>query len=623
MTIREVSLNQLVLSPLNMRQGDVDVSDLIASIGETGTLLQNLRVTEEQDAKGKATGKFEVHVGGRRLRALQALAKAKKIAKDFAVPVVVCADAMTAMEESVAENMMRLDPHPADQYVAFSKLIEAGRTPAEVAARFGISERIVNQRMAIAKLHPELLEKYRAGELAADAVRAYCLFDDQARQIEVYESLGYYKDSANSIRGVFNQSVTYSTSGIASFVGREAYLAAGGTVRADLFSDAEYFEDSELLAKLASEKLEEAKAQIEAEGWSWVEVLDGYPDYRMTGSMERLYRPRVRLTDEQEARMGEIEAMLESYGSEALDERGQAEVQALEEEVAAMTATVWPQWAKELGGAFVYLNGSTLTVDFYAKKEQAKLVKALQNAPEGTTVEAVTAAIAEAPAVESGMYSDALLADLTAHRTAAIRSAMLSNAKVAQVALLHRMLQTGYYSQSAVQMKSDWPKIERHSTTLDTNKGFADFEAAWFVLTSDLPKDAAELWDYLMKQDDLWLMQMQTAVIAANIDTTIQPKCDPTGPNQNAQMLASALGVDMRDYWTVSADFLNRMKAPGILEVAKEATGAELAGVSGLKKRDLANKAAEAMQGSNWLPPVLRLAAAVEADSAEDVAEAA
>jgi len=63
MTVREIQLSKLVLSPNNMRQGDVD-PDLVADIGATKTVQQNLRITAQHDAKGKATGRFEVHVGG-------------------------------------------------------------------------------------------------------------------------------------------------------------------------------------------------------------------------------------------------------------------------------------------------------------------------------------------------------------------------------------------------------------------------------------------------------------------------------------------------------------------------------------------------------------------------------
>src|SRR4249919_2812203 len=105
-TIQYLPLNALQLSPLNARKtGGDNVDDLVASIAADG-LLQNLTVIT-----GKK-GKFEVVAGGRRLRALQALAKDKRISADHDVPCRVV-DADTAMEASTAENTIREQMNPA------------------------------------------------------------------------------------------------------------------------------------------------------------------------------------------------------------------------------------------------------------------------------------------------------------------------------------------------------------------------------------------------------------------------------------------------------------------------------------------------------------------------------
>ena len=58
------------------------------------------------------------------------------------------------------------------------------------------------------------------------------------------------------------------------FVGLEAYEAAGGTVRRDLFDaeNAGWVCDNDLLARLTSEKLDAEAATVQAEGWKWVEI---------------------------------------------------------------------------------------------------------------------------------------------------------------------------------------------------------------------------------------------------------------------------------------------------------------------------------------------------------------
>ncbi|HEX8326478.1 MAG TPA: ParB/RepB/Spo0J family partition protein [Hymenobacter sp.] len=60
-----------------------------------------------------------------------------------------------AFEARIVENMMRKDPHPADEARAIAKLMEGGMDSAEVAARFAKPLRWVAQRRALTELAPE------------------------------------------------------------------------------------------------------------------------------------------------------------------------------------------------------------------------------------------------------------------------------------------------------------------------------------------------------------------------------------------------------------------------------------------------------------------------------------
>jgi len=84
-----IPLNKLARSSLNVRKtGPEAIDDLAASIVVHG-LLQNLTVIRKPTSgKAKAKSKdaahtYEVVTGGRRLAALQALAKQKRIPKDY------------------------------------------------------------------------------------------------------------------------------------------------------------------------------------------------------------------------------------------------------------------------------------------------------------------------------------------------------------------------------------------------------------------------------------------------------------------------------------------------------------------------------------------------------------
>ena len=56
--------------------------------------------------------------------------------------------------------------HPADQVQAFGALGEAGVSVADIAARFGVPERTVEQRLRLGNAAPELLDDLRMFHLS-------------------------------------------------------------------------------------------------------------------------------------------------------------------------------------------------------------------------------------------------------------------------------------------------------------------------------------------------------------------------------------------------------------------------------------------------------------------------
>nr|WP_244562556.1 ParB/Srx family N-terminal domain-containing protein [Ensifer aridi] len=116
--------------------------------------MQNLVVR-----KGDKKGRYFVVAGARRLAALKLLAEAGEIAKDYAVE---CKErgGESATEISLAENVMREEMHPVDQYEAFDALAKQGKDIADIAARFGTTETVVRKRLALALVSPVLLQHF-------------------------------------------------------------------------------------------------------------------------------------------------------------------------------------------------------------------------------------------------------------------------------------------------------------------------------------------------------------------------------------------------------------------------------------------------------------------------------
>ncbi len=74
--------------------------------------------------------------------------------------------------------------------------------------------------------------------------------------------------------------------------------------------------------------------------------------------------------------------------------------------------------------------------------------------------------------------------------------------------------------------------------------------------------------------------------------------------------LATALALDMTQWWQPSVTgYLGRVPKTLILEAVTEGKGASAAeNIATLKKGEMAERAAQLLTGTNWLPPMLRAA---------------
>lgn len=280
-----IEVKKLEASPQNARRTVTGkgAEELQASILAHG-LMQNLVVTRCGDDA------YRVIAGGRRLEALRALQVAGKLPDDFAVPCQIVAD-NHAMELSLAENTVRQAMHPADEFEAFAQLADRGDAAEDIAARFGVTARHVEQRMRLSRVAPELLAAYRAGELALDGLMAFTVTDDHAKQLQVYGSLAPWQmDDASSIRSALTEEMAEASSKLVKFVGLDAYREAGGTLRTDLFGEDTYLEDPELLHRLVAGKLDSVRRELEAEGWKWIEINADH-DWSVISGCGRI-RPR-------------------------------------------------------------------------------------------------------------------------------------------------------------------------------------------------------------------------------------------------------------------------------------------------------------------------------------------
>ena len=301
--IRDIPLCRLALAPENVRKTPPDEAaeaQLRSSIAEHD-LLENLVVRPDApDADG--IERFAVVAGGRRLAALRALAENGTLHADHPVPCKIAANG-NAGELSLAENVVRIAMHPADQVVAFAGLAESGVTVAAIAARFGVTERTVEQRLRLGNAAPELLDAYRAEQFDLETLMAFAVTTDHDRQRAVWERVSSqgYRPSAWQVKRMLTEERVPAGAPTARFVGVDAYEAAGGAVLRDLFADEHengvWLEDPKLLDALATAKLTAAADEL-CTRWKWAEAaLD--VDWSATARFGRIHPEPGEPTDDE------------------------------------------------------------------------------------------------------------------------------------------------------------------------------------------------------------------------------------------------------------------------------------------------------------------------------------
>ena len=342
--IRPIALDRLVIAPENVRKTPPDAAaeaELKASIAGHG-LIENLVVRSDGPDGG-----YAVVAGGRRLAALKALAADGVLDAAHPVPCLIVEGDAASSELSLAENIVRIPMHPADQVTAFMELAESGVTVAAIAARFGISEPLVEQRLRLGNAAPELLDAYRADEIGLETLKAFAVTTDHRRQMTVWEQLASqgYRPSAGQVRRLLTEDRVQANSAMALFVGVDAYEAAGGPVLRDLFADEDesgiWLEDPALLQKLAMEKLGETVKELETR-WRWATAVPE-ADWTSMARYGRIQPEPAEPTDEETAELDRLrtrEDELANFDEEDWTEDLEEEAEAIETRTGEIGAAI-------------------------------------------------------------------------------------------------------------------------------------------------------------------------------------------------------------------------------------------------------------------------------------------
>ena len=579
--VRTVPLDSLELDPGNVRKApasDAETAELAASIASVGLITP-------LGCHAVTRGGHTVHsviAGGRRLTALRRLAEEGRLPASLAngVPVMIFrpdGDSAAALHEiSLAENVVRAEMNAADQITAWGRLHVGGMAASVIAARFGVAEGLVAQRLRLAGVAQPVLDALREGAIGLDVVRAFTLSEDTERQADLYAELaGEGHVSARAVRRALSESTAAGDSRAARLVGIEAYLGAGGRITRDLFAEDDggvILHDPDILATLAEQRIEAVLEEVLSEGWKWTEYADGHPplwEYR------RLTKDGAEATDEETARLEEIETAI--WGMDPEDR------QALRDEADAIRTAVdargtWSAAQLALAGAIIHVGhdgGIEITRGLVRKSDDPELKQA------------------DTPADRKPLISAKLARDLGEIRTQIVQAHMLTDPELASDIIAFNLAQDvlGRYDHIGAVRRME-TALSEDVADLPFGEALTGFrralDAGWakkktsakrFAAFRALPTPARQAWL-------VW-------GVASSVGVTLDE-----GTDDAVQAMAAMLLIDWAAAWRPDAGFWSRISKDAVTELVTPVLGAEwMRAQGGERKAVLAERLGDIFAG--------------------------
>ena len=526
---------------------------------------------------------------------MKLLVEQGKLAPDFAVPAYIRdLDDAEALSLSLATVITRLDLHPADEALDFNDLVEKGATPDEIAARFGIPIRRVRQRLAIGKLPAEIIQALKADEIGLDVAQAYTLLRDPGHALKLFKQ-GVMSDWA--IRGEFSKARVSGDSAIAQYVGRDAYVAAGGAIDEDLFSNNIWLADGKLLNKLFQQKLKaDEKAWLE-EGWSFVIIELGDSYKQKTTSWPTLEPEGKRsLSKDQKARANELKAKIKKLraqmkaGDDA--EAGIEEAfDAAETELHELTGKFFTDAQKAKSGVTVRMGYNALHVMYGVMKPAAAKKEAKASKQKARDDDDGPSPVRNIEPDAEADFTQALAVEMAKTMTHAVQRAMIDKPSESLRLAVAALIMLGNFEKPEG-FVIDAPARRHADVSADAAR---EHEEVVSPILNDVTKDFAGIFASIeihMGLEDLISRSLAPLfkLSTSNVDE-LRPIIDAFDP-------------DVAAHWQPDVEFLKRMPRESLAAALGEAA---IAGVTpSKKKKDLVEMAVRDLVPLGWLPKPLR-----------------
>ncbi|QOG20430.1 ParB/RepB/Spo0J family partition protein [Bradyrhizobium sp. SEMIA] len=550
-------------------------------------LIENLVV------KDAGEGFYSVANGNRRLAALRMI---EAEGSELPIPCTMHqVDETKAFEYSLTTAITAEQLHPVDQYEAFARLEEHGKSEEEIAQQYGLTDKQVRQALALGRLSPIIRDGWRKGEIKADVAQTFTMAGDHKNQDRLFKKLSKQNDlDRHSIRAELGVKGNEDVGSLVNFVGVDAYRARGGAVTEDLFREEHIVSDDVLLKAMVGERLtKECDRLVVEQGWQWAAVEDDLPKSWRSWPTERVDVTKV-FTPEEAAEAKRLNKLADDL-EQAEDYDWEAE-QAARDQLEQFEASVMPraftdkQKAK-LGCMVSVDDDGRLEIQYGIKRPPAATASEAAARPptSGEAPEIKTAAKKTGKAAEPDL-SQALIQRLSIQLTSAAETALIQDQDLAISVLLAKL---------ASNMNCDGIRI--NVTGMGANKldllGAKKFADCLDLARALKPAERIELL-VLVAGAALDFQRFST-----NDDNLLKGNpgliCDAIKP---ASMNAALRGAfDAKDYFASIPKAL-------CLAAIKEAIGADVARQQeGKKGAEIATFAIANLPSTGWLPPQLRI----------------
>jgi ParB family chromosome partitioning protein len=402
---------------------DDGIAELAANIHANGQ-IENL-VVKEIDG-----GCFAVANGNRRLAAFH------MIHGENSDQPIGCTlhqiDETKAFEFSLTTAITAQQLHPVDQYQAFARLEEHGKTNDEIAHQYGLTEKEVRQALALGRLSPKIRDAWRKDEIRAETAKAFTLAKDHKAQDRIFTKLAKDDElNAHSVRTELGVKSNAHLADLIAFVTPDFYRECGGKIAEDLFGEFHSISDEALVKTLATDKLDRACNDLVAIGWAWAKPLSDLPAGAQHWAQGTIPEKDLVWLDGEKERRAELNKKLTAMENDSSswdhdeNERLEAELATIDREVNGRSFT---EKQRSKRGCIVDIEDGTLRVTYGVTKPAEQMqVKRGAQASDDAGADDEPAGKAEATPKEATTISNAMADRLGTQLLQATKDALLAD----------------------------------------------------------------------------------------------------------------------------------------------------------------------------------------------------